>query len=337
MSTPNYDYIRKFYINLDSREDRRQSMEAQVGDDFTRVSAVYAKELSPAEIEAQVDLPYVNTWYKVDLTLPQIGCTLSHHNIYKQIASDDSIADDDWVLISEDDTKFIPDFKQRLEQLLEYLKSPQVEQLELVLLRYYIFDQAVDWADAHADYRKTGIRPTGLWEKYITHTLKQSLRVHGKNQRLSFDYQGLPEPDSELYSNNQKLIFVDKFSPWSSGLYLIRKRSCKRIITLYPKIWWITDDFHRIVPIEHMAILSPGMGFDAEVANISDIQDEEAQQRILQTKIHHRIDNKIYTFNKAIFPWFYSWYYSTSPWKRKISKGMIGMIRKCFYDPYATK
>lgn len=61
MSTPNYDYIRKFYINLDSREDRRQSMEAQVGDDFTRVSAVYAKELSPAEIEAQVDLPYVNT------------------------------------------------------------------------------------------------------------------------------------------------------------------------------------------------------------------------------------------------------------------------------------
>lgn len=90
-----YHNLKKYYINLDSRVDRREYMQSQVGNDFQRVSAIVGKDLTNDQIAEKFDLAYSKKRYNVDLTKGQIAVTLSHFEVYKQVVADQSIAEDD--------------------------------------------------------------------------------------------------------------------------------------------------------------------------------------------------------------------------------------------------
>lgn len=114
------DRIDKVYvINLDRRQDRMQSMRANMhalGIDFRRVTAVDGS--SSGELPATVEPMegYLDPYHKRPMTRGEIGCFLSHYQIWQDVVNNEHNYGQ--VLVLEDDVRFTPFFNSKLQVLL---------------------------------------------------------------------------------------------------------------------------------------------------------------------------------------------------------------------------
>lgn len=117
--------MRVFVINLDKDKDRMLSVDAQLrrlGVGYERVSGVYAKELPEAERETAVNR--FRWWCAIGRPIvpAEIGCALSHYNIYRSMKPCEAVC------ILEDDVIMTDDFPCRLKEVESFVdvRKPQV-------------------------------------------------------------------------------------------------------------------------------------------------------------------------------------------------------------------
>lgn len=90
--------------------------------DFIFVDAVNGKLLSPDEISSINNNPSVTQRYKRKIGVGEIGCTLSHQNIYKDIIKNDI----DYAIIFEDDIKL----SESLHEVINYFNCVESSNLD---------------------------------------------------------------------------------------------------------------------------------------------------------------------------------------------------------------
>ncbi|KAG7227142.1 hypothetical protein INR49_013940 [Caranx melampygus] len=114
-----------FLINLKRRSDRRERMLsslAVLGIIATLTEAVDGKALNSSQLQAMgIDmLPgYKDPYSDRVLTRGEIGCFLSHYNIWKQVVREGL----QQVLVLEDDVRFEPRFRSRLVAIMGDVKK----------------------------------------------------------------------------------------------------------------------------------------------------------------------------------------------------------------------
>ena len=117
--------MKVFVINLDKDKDRMASVDAQLrklGVDYERVSGVYAKEMSEEERNWAVNR--FRWWCAIGRPIvpAEIGCALSHYNIYRSMKHGEAVC------ILEDDVILTDDFPIRLKEIESFVdvRKPQV-------------------------------------------------------------------------------------------------------------------------------------------------------------------------------------------------------------------
>ncbi|KAF5302672.1 hypothetical protein FQA39_LY10168 [Lamprigera yunnana] len=118
--TLSFDKI--YMINLLRRSDRRNRMYScfdELGLKVTTFNAVDGKKLSEGDLENITFMPdYADPYHKRQMTLGEVGCFLSHYNIWKEVVQNRF----ETVLILEDDIRFEAYFRAKVERVLEELK-----------------------------------------------------------------------------------------------------------------------------------------------------------------------------------------------------------------------
>lgn len=326
-----YQNIKKYYINLDTRTDRRKNIETQIGQDFKRVSAVVGVNLTSDEINKTFDLETAKNKYDITLTNEQIACTLSHFKIYQEIANDETINDNSFVLISEDDNKFIDQFPLRINQLLAFLSQNKFKTVNMVLLRYHSFTQFVDFVpdDFKLDYNRLDHYKNEERKKHISKTnIYGNAKAHKKSQYFSFKYDNniYINDNEKLFSRTQNLIALSSLVPFSSACYLIRKSAVKAIVNKFKKPFWITDDFKAIIPTYSILLTSPLLAVEQIDVSTSDIQNYKALENARNATIF-----TAYELQSAIrlekFHCIYSLIYSKYAFNRSIGKLILKILK----------
>ncbi|THA08661.1 glycosyltransferase family 25 protein [Rodentibacter pneumotropicus] len=111
--------MNKYLISLDKDEQRRVLFFSQPDTaDFCVFSAINTMLREWAELAQQFDLVQFEHRYGRKVTKGEIGCTLSHLEVYRLIVEDESVADEDYALVCEDDALFAANFQQNLTALL---------------------------------------------------------------------------------------------------------------------------------------------------------------------------------------------------------------------------
>ncbi|ABR74693.1 Lsg locus protein 4 [Actinobacillus succinogenes] len=111
--------MKKYLISLEKDVQRRKLFFSQPDtSDFEVFNAINTMELSQAELEKNFDFAAFKKAYRRDVTKGEIGCTLSHLNVYKKVTEDETIEEEDYVLICEDDALFAEKFNENLTALL---------------------------------------------------------------------------------------------------------------------------------------------------------------------------------------------------------------------------
>ena len=122
--------MRKFLISLDKDVQRRELFFAQPDSaGFEVFSAINTMQQEWSQLAQQFDLAKFEQHYGRKVTKGEIGCTLSHLNIYQKIVDDEQISENDYALVCEDDALFNEKFQQNLTALLQ-----QNCQLDLLLI-----------------------------------------------------------------------------------------------------------------------------------------------------------------------------------------------------------
>ncbi|XP_043102113.1 procollagen galactosyltransferase 2 [Puntigrus tetrazona] len=117
-----------FLINLKRRLDRRERMlntMAVLEIEATLVDAVDGKALNTSHLQAlgiEMMPGYKDPYSGRVLTRGEIGCFLSHHFTWKQVVERGL----QHVLVLEDDVRFEPRFKRRLQTIMEDVKKAQL-------------------------------------------------------------------------------------------------------------------------------------------------------------------------------------------------------------------
>ncbi|KAM9719037.1 procollagen galactosyltransferase 2-like [Menidia menidia] len=118
-----------FLVNLKRRSDRRERMLsslAVLGINATLVEAVDGKALTSSRLQAMgIDmLPgYKDPYSDRVLTRGEIGCFLSHFNIWKQVVQREL----QQVLVLEDDVRFEPRFYSRMAAIMSDVQRAELE------------------------------------------------------------------------------------------------------------------------------------------------------------------------------------------------------------------
>ncbi|RIY34231.1 hypothetical protein CKF54_01180 [Psittacicella hinzii] len=246
--------VRKFVINLPSSSERLQGFLSQNNcQDFEVQEAVYGKELTPEQVHARFDVKRFYHYYERLMTPGEIGCTLSHWEIYQKVLQDDTIADDDWVLVCEDDTKFFPDWYERTNQILHYLEN---------------------------DARR---RP---------HFLQCNNNSLNANERLNVDqirnvtYFSTTQENIVSLNNKQSLLFPHAVVSYGSSHYLFRKSALRsKLFASIERPYWVADDFPRFfafVP-DSYAYAIPMLSYQ-DVDNFESLIDEERKTTIAEKR-----------------------------------------------------
>lgn len=112
--------MQKFLLSLDKDQARRDLFFTQADtQDFSVFRAYNTMQEAWESLATQFDLNAFEQRYRRSATKGEIGCTLSHLGIYQQIAQNDQIAPQDYVLICEDDALLAADFQHYLNLLLQ--------------------------------------------------------------------------------------------------------------------------------------------------------------------------------------------------------------------------
>ncbi|XP_039286759.1 glycosyltransferase 25 family member isoform X2 [Nilaparvata lugens] len=132
VDVPAVDHLgvdRVFMINLLRRPERRRRMNECfriLGVNATVVDAVDGQLLNDSTLqEMGVHLMegYVDPYHKRPMKRGEIGCFLSHYYIWKEILEDDSL---DKVIVLEDDVRFEPFFRQKMDSILSELEKFEI-------------------------------------------------------------------------------------------------------------------------------------------------------------------------------------------------------------------
>ncbi|ABY69602.1 glycosyltransferase involved in LPS biosynthesis [Actinobacillus pleuropneumoniae serovar 3 str. JL03] len=111
--------MKKFLISLDKDAQRRELFFSQADTaDFTVFSAINTMNVEQSELEQRFDFAKFEQRYGRKVTKGEIGCTMSHLGVYELIVNDESINEDDYALVCEDDCLFAANFQQNLTALL---------------------------------------------------------------------------------------------------------------------------------------------------------------------------------------------------------------------------
>ncbi|BFU59961.1 MULTISPECIES: glycosyltransferase family 25 protein [Rodentibacter] len=122
--------MNKYLISLDKDVQRRELFFLQPDTaDFRIFSALNTMQLEWDELDEKFDLNEFERHYGRKVTKGEIGCTLSHLEVYRLIVADENVAEDDYVLVCEDDALFAPNFQQNLTALLS-----QKNEMPIVLI-----------------------------------------------------------------------------------------------------------------------------------------------------------------------------------------------------------
>merc|ERR1719225_1610735 len=137
-----------YLINLDRRPDRLRNMEAifnELNVDFKRVKAVDGKvDVNPGYmrkngIEMMSD--FSEPYHGRAMTYGEIGCFMSHYNIWKDVIENDF----EEIIVFEDDVRFEPFFRQKLNAVRQELEKMD---WDLVFLGRKILHNVVeDWVE----------------------------------------------------------------------------------------------------------------------------------------------------------------------------------------------
>lgn len=116
--------MQKYLISLDKDHYRRSLFFSQAAsDDFQIFSAFNTMLESEENLNKQFDLGAFLQRYGRNVTKGEVGCTLSHLGVYQQIVQDETISEDEFCLICEDDALFHSDFQLALQAILERANS----------------------------------------------------------------------------------------------------------------------------------------------------------------------------------------------------------------------
>ncbi|MDO4429831.1 MAG: glycosyltransferase family 25 protein [Lonepinella koalarum] len=111
--------MKKFLISLEKDSQRRELFFSQPDtSDFVVFTAINTMNLSGDELATKFNMEKFKQSYHRTVTKGEIGCTLSHLTIYEKIINDENIADNDYVLVCEDDVLLADNFQQNLTALL---------------------------------------------------------------------------------------------------------------------------------------------------------------------------------------------------------------------------
>lgn len=125
--------IKTYIINLPKDTDRRLSITKELGKmtclDLEFVDAIYGRELGKEKLGELFDFKRSKKYKSNELTLGEVGCTLSHYECYKRLLASDR----EFALIVEDDAGFIGygPFDDLLEKAVRYVKGDKPVALQL--------------------------------------------------------------------------------------------------------------------------------------------------------------------------------------------------------------
>ncbi|MFC6276997.1 glycosyltransferase family 25 protein [Psittacicella hinzii] len=257
------DYVApmpKFLINLPQSVERKQAFLAQpYTHDFQIIPAVYGKDLSPEQVHEQFDVLKFYQIYERPVAPGEIGCTLSHMHLYQQVLADDSIADDQWILVCEDDTVFRADWYQRLNHLLHYLQTQNQAAPEFIQLN----------------------------NNNLNKDSELSLEQLKKITFFNF-------ADEDLYylQQGQSIFFPHNVVSYGSSNYLFRKsllRQARFINQSRP--YWVADDFPQFFAFKPDAYTySLPMLSQQNVEEFNSLINDDRENVILQNR--QRLRNK---------------------------------------------
>lgn len=111
--------MKKYLISLAKDVNRRELFFSQSDTaDFQLFDAINTMQTDWELLNTQFNLTYFEQHYGRKTTKGEVGCTLSHLGVYKGIAADDTIQEEEYCLVCEDDALFAPNFQKVLNRLV---------------------------------------------------------------------------------------------------------------------------------------------------------------------------------------------------------------------------
>ncbi|MFC6276998.1 hypothetical protein [Psittacicella hinzii] len=190
--------------------------------------AYFKHQVAPLEFNAQAAVnpndKQLATKFNTDLfqrlagykpTPQAMAQTASHCQLYTQILADDTIGEQDWVLICQTPLMFNQQWRERLNEILSYAKSPYAKHLQLILTQ-------VEQVDT--------FKPLG------------DLNLGTHKQLLTYPQEYL------IVSDLQDLQLMPTLPAHSNGCYLIRKQALRNAASEFAKPYWLADNFTFVLP-----------------------------------------------------------------------------------------
>lgn len=249
--------MKGYVINLDRQPERLTHFYQQEGSEiFQKVSAVDRKVLDViGNKEFFFDVETFTSMILRGPTMGEIACTLSHIKCWKLIASDESIDDDEFCLIAEDDITLLPAEKNAQSKFVNVVsdiaKALENTPIELVKLQMLAYNQE-DLFMGSGEISLSKKISTSLSKKIPT------------GYHLSYDDTG-------------------------SSLYLIKKSFTQEVMRKLKtkKPYWLADGFTKFCNAENIMMSLPLLGYVKEELP-SDLEEERVRQRECYKNSHHR-------------------------------------------------
>lgn len=273
-----------YLINMQDNVQRREFFYSQPNTkNFIHFPAVAGKALSPQEVEARFDVERFARDNGRKPTPGEIGCTLSHVEIYKQIIADDSIADNQLVLISEDDAILHQNWYQLVNKLIA--QAQRDANLDfLIMSQVYIntHDRFTENIFVIRDYIDTNSQ-----QYREVDNLRESSLQALVSQVNPATVAKIPEELHIDYEQKVGYSTINNYQPCASAFYLVRKSALKRIKhKLEQPAYWYADGFNLIVDdfyFDTIAFSNPILGVQNQEFD-SDIQQERLDAEIAKRK-----------------------------------------------------
>ena len=125
-----------FVLNLKKDTERREYITKHLKDrgiEFELIEGVYGKDLSQQQLDTLVDIEAAKKIINRDISIGEIGCSLSHQKIYKRILADNL----DGAFIFEDDAYTCKDIKRIMDTIYDN-RSKFTKKFWLVMSQSYI-------------------------------------------------------------------------------------------------------------------------------------------------------------------------------------------------------
>ena len=163
-----------FVINLKRDSLRRELSEKKFREnnvEFEFIDGVYGKDLTKNELEALVDFNSAKKYYKRNISLGEIGCSLSHLKTYQKIVDDNL----DGAFVFEDDILISSDIKNIINAIHSNIdKLPQNIWLGLGHSYLYTNKKLLDIPNIDNTIYKSR-RTNGGWGYYIDRNAAKKL------------------------------------------------------------------------------------------------------------------------------------------------------------------